>query len=304
MKRVTEEVLRKSLGFDLPRHVSASLSDHQLMYEDLNQDEFNSYILKYLKTLDTDLKAAGEHRINDWESGWGENLKDYLKSGDADSLTPKYHTKSNISKLDGKIIKTQGTGFDFRLHSLIVDSVLDRYSEQFDKICEFGCGTGYHLLRLSERVKHRKLFGLDWSKSSQEILREISIRNQSTNNIYGHNFDYFKPDYDFDVNDSLVYTIASLEQIGTRHEDFLKYILDKKPSLCVHMEPISEVFDENNLLDYLNIKYFEKRNYLKGFLTKLKSLEKEGKAKIIEERRLNYGSEFIEGHTLIIWKPV
>ncbi len=84
----------------------------------------------------------------------------------------------------------------------------------------------------------------------------------------------------------------------------MKYIIDKKHSLCVHMEPISEVFDENNLLDYLNIKYFEKRNYLKGFLTKLKSLEKEGKAKIIEERRLNYGSEFIEGHTLIIWKPV
>lgn len=304
MKLVTKEILEKTLGFALPIRVLARLAEYPLLYENLNSDEFNNYILKYLKALDSDLKIAGEHRINDWESGWGENLKDYLKSDDANCLTPRYHTKSNISKLDGNIIKTQGVGFDFKLHSLIVDSVLDRYCEKFDKICEFGCGTGYHLARLSERVSDKKIVGLDWSKSSQEIIKQISKNNKSSNTIEGYNFDYFKPDYNFEIEKSLIYTIASLEQIGSKHEHFIKYILNKKPALCIHMEPISEVFNENNLLDYLNIKYFEKRNYLKGFLTKIRSLEKEGRAKILEERRLNYGSEFIEGHTLITWKPI
>ena len=62
--------------------------------------------------------------------------------------------------------------------------------------------------------------------------------------------------------------------------------------------------DENNLIDYLTIKYFNKRNYLKNYLTKLQTLEKENKVEILEVKRLNYGSKFVEGHTLIIWKPV
>ena len=36
----------------------------------------------------------------------------------------------------------------------------------------------------------------------------------------------------------------------------------------------------------------------------LRKLEKQKKLEIITVRRLNYGSKFIEGHTLIIWKPI
>jgi hypothetical protein len=102
----------------------------------------------------------------------------------------------------------------------------------------------------------------------------------------------------------LVYTVASLEQIGEKHNQIIDFFLEKKPALCIHFEPIEEVLDEDNLLDYLTIKYFNKRNYLKNYLAKLQTLEKENKVEILEVKRLNYGSKFVEGHTLIIWKPV
>ena len=300
---VSREILERSMGFKVSDGVSSRLQRASLEYRDLSVEEFNQYVLKYLKTLDLDLKTAGEHRLGDWESGWGENLKEYKVSKNLAALTPKYHSRSNISKLDTKMVKVYDREFDFKLHSFFLDSLLDKYSEGFDHIYEFGCGTGYHLFRLSDRVAGKKLTGLDWSKSSQDIFDEVS-KQKNPNTLEGLNFDYFKPDYNINVRDSFVYTVASLEQIGSRHDLFIDYLLHQKPALCMHMEPISEVFDENNILDYLNMKYFSKRGYLKGFLTKLKSLEKEGKVSIINERRLNYGSEFVEGHTLVIWKPL
>jgi len=133
---------------------------------------------------------------------------------------------------------------------------------------------------------------------------EVEVTTLDSYNIEGFNFNYFFPDYSIDVERSLVYTVASLEQIGDKHTEILNFLLTKKPDICIHFEPIHEVLDENNLLDYLTIKYFEKRNYLKNYLTSLQKLQEENKVEILDVNRLYYGSKFIEGHTVIIWKPI
>ena len=74
--------------------------------------------------------------------------------------------------------------------------------------------------------------------------------------------------------------------------------------MCIHIEPIEELLDKNILLDYLSIKYFEKRNYLSGFLSGLKKLEKQNKIKILKADRNNIGSLFIEGYSIIVWQPI
>ena len=67
---------------------------------------------------------------------------------------------------------------------------------------------------------------------------------------------------------------------------------------------MSEVLDESSLVDKLSILYFEKRKYLKNYLTYLKQLEKEKKIEIISIQRLYGGSYFIEGYPVVIWKPI
>ena len=303
MKQVKISDVECSVGFEILSSIKERILKDRLDYENLDQDEYESYILEYLKVLSYDLSKTGEHRKNDWEKGWEENLILFHKNYDIKSLIPKYHTKSNIARLNKKIIKTFDPEFDFKLHSYIVDSVILKYASGFSKICEFGCGTGYHLFRIQKQLPEKKYFGLDWSTFSQKIISEVS--NSLKLNVSGYNFDYFNPDMSFDIKGNLIYTVASLEQIGENHEKFLNYLLEKKPGLCIHFEPIAEVLDQDkNLLDHLTVKYFQKRNYLKNFLTKLRELEKEQKIEILETRRLNYGSKFIEGHTLIIWKTL
>ena len=149
-----------------------------------------------------------------------------------------------------------------------------------------------------------KLIGLDWTKASQDIINEIKNAKIETN-IEGVNFNFFTPDESIEVPENSAFlTVAALEQIGSNFEPFLQFVLAKKPKICVHLEPIAELLDNNNLLDKLSTLYFEKRNYLQGFLPRLLELEKMGKIKIVNMQRTYSGSYFIEGHSLIAWYPI
>jgi SAM-dependent methyltransferase len=304
MNKVNIKDVENNIGFKIiNENLINYIESSNLLYENLQDEEYKSYILEYIKTISNNLVKAGEDREVQWENGWLENFELFQKSGNFIDLIPKYHVKNNIAKLNGKIIKTHSEFFDYYINSFFVDAILLKYISQYDKVFDFGCGTGYHLFRLETYNPEKQYFGLDWTKSSQNII-DLYSKHKSKNNIKGYNFNYFNPNYDIDIKDSLVYTVASLEQIGDNHDKIIDFFLEKKPALCINFEPIEEVLDENNLIDYLTIKYFNKRNYLKNYLTKLQSLEKENKVEILEVKRLNYGSKFVEGHTLIIWKPV
>ena len=304
MNKISLQDIEKNIGFKIEnKNLIKNIQDSNLKYKKLSAKKFQNYLLEYIKTLAAPLISAGKDRIGQWQSGWSENLENFKQSKSYLDIIPKYHGKNNISRLNGYVIETYCKFFDYYLNSFFVDAIIFKYINQFNEIFEFGCGTGYHLFRIQDSFPDKEYTGLDWVKSSQDGILAFAECN-GVRNVRGAKFDYFNPDYSIEISGSLIYTIASLEQIGSKFEPFLQYVLDKKPSLCVHFEPIEEVLDENNLLDYLTIGYFRKRNYLQGFLTRLQELEKDGKIEILESRRLNYGSKFIEGHTLIIWKPL
>ena len=159
-------------------------------------------------------------------------------------------------------------------------------------------------MRLRDINPSAVLYGLDWTAASQKII-SLLVDKKYASNIYGQRFDYYNPDMAFRLNkNAVVYTVASLEQIGSHHNKFIDYLLENRPTLCIHIEPISELLDENNFVDYLSIAYFRKRNYLSGFLTRLLELERAGKIRIIKTQRTYVGSLFIEGHSVIVWAPI
>jgi hypothetical protein len=95
-----------------------------------------------------------------------------------------------------------------------------------------------------------------------------------------------------------------LEQVGENYEKFVQYLLNNKPAVVVHIEPIPELLDSTKLLDYLSIQYMHKRKYLRGYLTYLESLEKQGKLKILEAKRSGIGSFLIDGYSILVWRPL
>ena len=66
---------------------------------------------------------------------------------------------------------------------------------------------------------------------------------------------------------------------------------------------MSEPLDNTELLQYLTIEYFNKRKYLKEYITKLRKLEEQGKISIHDVIRTGIGSLFIEGYSVIVWSP-
>ena len=73
--------------------------------------------------------------------------------------------------------------------------------------------------------------------------------------------------------------------------------------LCLNVEPLCELYDEDHLFDYVAIKYQEKRNYLAGYLDRLRQLESEGKIEILKIQRMLFGNLHYEGWSFVLWKP-
>jgi hypothetical protein len=71
----------------------------------------------------------------------------------------------------------------------------------------------------------------------------------------------------------------------------------------VHVEPFAELLNPDVLVNYLSIQYFRRRNYVSGFADRLLELEKSGTIEIIEARRTGIGSLFVDGYSLVVWRP-
>ncbi|MFM1756529.1 MAG: hypothetical protein RL621_1490 [Bacteroidota bacterium] len=308
-KTITAEVIEKVLNTNLSEYLKQRCIEASLDYEEISSDERDKYILDVVNVLfrvdvDRDTKPAGEHRLTEWERGWGENLEAIKSGKSVNDLVPRYHGKHSLIHWNQQMIRPLAPFFDYKLHCIIVDWAIEKYLSNVDNLFEFGCGPGYHLLRARKINSHAKMIGLDWTTASQEIIKQIK-ENGIEKNIEGENFNFFKPNYSIEVpSNSGFLTVAALEQIGDKYKQFVDFILEKKPSICVHLEPIDELLDQNNLIDRLSTLYFRKRNYLYGYLPYLRQLQEEGKIKIVNEQRTFSGSYFIEGHSLIVWYPL
>ena len=288
----------------LSDYVKDKISKYKLIYSPLEKEEEEQVIIKIIDTLlDQFLVYSGPHRLKQWEKGWGQNLAELNKEKTTDAIFPHYHGKYEINRLNQKFVRGVSPNYERNMLYVILDYVFDKYLREAENIYEFGCGTGHNLLKAREVNPSANFFGLDWAKSSQKILKQMSDTGLAKN-IQGYNFDFFKPDAKIKLADnSAVYTVAALEQIGSNYKAFVSYLLKNKPSICVHIEPIAELLDEKSLIDNLSIKYFRKRKYLNGYLDYLKKLEKENKIQILEAKRTYIGSLYIEGYSIIAWKP-
>ena len=300
------EDFEKAFGEKLSPVVAERIRAYSFQHSDFSPRENEELLIRIVRgLLDPNVIRAGEHRLDQWESGWGENLD--LLSRDPKEMKhiiPGYFNKYGAIRWQGKFIRPVSDHFEYRSLAVIQDWLFDTYLRDAHAIYEFGCGTGYNLLRAREFNPDAHLWGLDWAAASQQIIEQLA-RSGVDPDIHGRRFDYFNPDESFRLEpDSVVYTVASLEQVGARWNKFVEYILHNKPRLCVHIEPISELLDPNRLMDFLSIEYFKKRNYLHGFLDGLRQFESAGKAKVHRAQRTHIGSLFIEGYSVVVWSPV
>ena len=273
-------------------------------YEPMNISEENALIAEIQEEiLQNKFVKAGQSREASWEKGWDENLQGYRKSKNIEDLIPNYFGKSTINRLGQHFIRAVSKNFDLNMLRAIEARVFADYLIKHKNIYEFGCGTGHNLLFLRKINPDCTLVGLDWAKSSQETLSLLS-RTLLDEKIYGKNFDYFSPDFDFKLKPSAaVFTIASLEQIGDRHGLFIDYLMENKPEIVVHVEPFRDLLDEQNPVDLASIKYMKQRNYIDGYCEAIFKLQRNNEAQVHLFERTFIGSKYVDGYTILVWSP-
>ncbi len=301
---ITVAELERLWGGPLTPRLAARFQKLNLKYRRLSQTERDAALLRIVNAIQYPPVAAGQHRLQQWEHGWRENLSALEKDENPDAVVPRYFGKYQLVRWLGDLAIPLTPEFEYHMLTILVEWAVETWLADVKTICEFGCGPGYHLLRSSALFPDKQLVGLDWTQASQDILKKL-VETGAAVNLQGRRFDFFEPDASLDLGASAgIYSVAALEQIGDKHEALIQYLLAKKPRICVHLEPIDELLDEARLLDQISILCAHKRNYLRGFLPRLRELEQQGRLTILRQQRTWIGSLFIEGHSLVVWKPL
>lgn len=288
----------------LPAACVQAIAAADLRYERPSGRARDDIILKVLAHIQSGKPTAvGEHRANIWEACWSDNLQRFVDAGlKPESLVPSFVTPGLPVRLDQDYALPASPRYEIGVLQVIRAWLFERFFREVEAVYEFGCGSGFNLVALSQQLPGKKLYGLDWSKSANDTVN--LIRRSLGVDVTGRHFDFFHPDGALELGPRAgVLTMCALEQVGNRHGDFVAYLLGKKPVVCVHMEPLVELYDEANLIDHLALLYHRKRGYLEGFVPALRELESQRRIEILDVRRFYVGSLYHEGYSLVAWRP-
>lgn len=245
---------------------------------------------------------AGPKRRDVWNAGWQENL-DALVSGNdiSESVKPRYLRENHWYRMDGSLTWFENPYAEYEVLSAIRTPLFSRYFADCDEVVEIGCGSGQNLHHLAKLFPEKRFYGYDWVESSARLIDELG--RKTGRSISGCVFDMENPDFGIQLPARTgILTFHAFEQLGDRFGPMLEFLLEKRPSIVVQVEPIEENYDLANPLDKLALEYHYHRGYLSGYLTALKELERKGRIEIDNAFRVPFGSRFHEANGVVAWR--
>ena len=179
---------------------------------------------------------------------------------------------------------------------------LKKYFNKCSNIYEFGAGSGNNILSASKIFPKKKIYGLDFVKSSVNL---INLIGKNKKNISGKLFDMSKRNNMLKIRkNSGFFSIGALEQLNNKIDPIINFFLKSKPIVCVNIEPDLKYYSPNKYLeDRIAVKFQKKRGYTSNLFKTLFLLKRSNKIKIIKHFRAPFGSQFIEGYNFIAWRP-
>lgn len=303
------ELFTKSFGVsekELSESTKKLIGTYNFGFSEIAEPERDLLIIEILQKIKNDKQIiASPERHDAWEKGWAENLNLYLESGGKlDSLTPKFIRSGKPVRIFGKYCKTEDENFELNYINVLRSYISDTYFNNIENLYEFGAGTGFNLLHFGRLNPQLNLIGTDFVKSSVQLMAKIGEIEEI--NLRSYLFDMLFPsESDLKIEASSgILTFGSLEQLGGKLNDVIEFFLKSNPAVCVHIEPMIELYKDDSLEDFLAEWFQSKRGYSSGLINIVQELEKSGKAQIIQLQRLGFGSLMMEGYNLLVWRPL
>jgi hypothetical protein len=291
---------------DLPAETINLINKYNFDLIDLSSEERDRLLILIIKKIQNDKQViAGPDRKLAWQKGWAENLRLYKNSHrKEEALIPKFLRAGQEIRWKGHYYKTSDPNFELNYIDVLRSFVFQTYFSDLDNLYEFGAGTGFNLLHFSRLNRNLNLIGTDFVDSAVDLMNEVA--KDFDLNLESYVFDMLNPkssDLTIQKNSGVV-TFGSLEQLGSKISPIIEYFVNGKPNICVHVEPMIELYNPESLEDYLAVWFQGKRGYTSGLINEIQKLETQSKAKIIKLQRLNFGSLMMEGFNMLVWKPI
>ena len=91
VKTLSVEDFEGAFGEKLSPYVATQINKYSFQYAEFSSEEKESLLIKIVEALlDPTLQQSGEHRLDQWEEGWGENLELFLRNpSNVDLIIPK-----------------------------------------------------------------------------------------------------------------------------------------------------------------------------------------------------------------------
>lgn len=242
-------------------------------------------VLKRLKDAKPHADAAA------WERGWQEALARFRANPTEDALIPAFIRDEPV-RLGNSFFKSNNTELGYVRH---VQAELLDLLQNCENIHEFGCGTGFNTVALANRAPGKAYVACDRSWAAVQIVLEASERFQLP--ILAGQFDMLKPHGSMPYGAG-VFTFGSMEQLG-EFRPFINWLIGFKPAMVVHIEPIPELLDPNNLLDWLSLEFHRKRGYTVGLLPYLQA---HPGVEVLQAQRSHFGSLMLESYARVVWR--
>lgn len=272
-------------------------------YQTIPMQEQQQLLAKADKQLHQNMRVCSRDSRDVWERGWGEVRDRMHNVGRVSEVLKPQYSNYQYFRLFNEYVRSDDPMFEEHTYSMLRATLFTSYFKDSSTIVEFGSGTGTSLLLLDKCVENATIHTCDWSEASNDICRNLAADCQ--NKVYVHNVDLFTmngAEALKSLEQVTVFSFHTFEQLGGDFEAALAFLLAMKPSRVVHLEPFDEVYDDSNIFDLVAKEYHYKRNYLKGYVDRLKELEREGRVQIDKLQRLSFGSMFHEGYNLLIWR--
>ncbi len=194
-----------------------------------------------------------------------------------------------LMSMNGKLFKGKWNDYVQKYQSQIYD-VLEKYKDE--SIVELGCGLGYLLFNLHHK-NFKKLEGYDISENAISLLKEYCQKKN-----YPINFDLLdlnKPFPEGIIEDKVVFTHTSLEQLKYYIPNVLKNIINGNPKTVINFE-----------VDYHAESFWTRasirsKDYQNNVVTELRKLENQKKIKIISIKKIPLSLSSLNRPSVIHW---
>lgn len=253
----------------------------------------DAIILKVLKRLE---EARPHANASAWERGWNEALELFRANPCEASLVPAFIKTDQPMRYHGEFYESTDEWNELTYVRQVQAWLGDTF-EGCSAVYEFGCGTGFNLVALARMLPGRDFFGFDQSPSAVRLVKEAASALDLP--IAAEYFDMGLPGGVKVSSKAGVLTFGSVEQLGDARP-FIDYLIEQGPKLVVHVEPVPELLDEDDLVDWLSLTFHKRRGYTRGLLPYLQG---HPKVEVLNVERSHFGSLMLESYARIVWRP-